>query len=296
MEVLVAEHAGFCFGVTKAVDTVYEQIESGNTMNIYTYGPIIHNETVVSDLEKKGVRVIENADDLQKLIAEKEKNSEGGDLQGTIVIRSHGVTKEVQKLIEETGLEIIDATCPFVKRIHKVVAEESSIGKSIIVVGSANHPEVEGIVSYVTGPVYVIDSPEKAREFNESRELEYTVVAQTTFNRKKFQETVEIFKNIGYNINIVNTICNATDERQTEAEDIASKADVMIVIGGAHSSNSRKLYEICKEKCAETYFIQTLEDLHLNLTGNVKLVGITAGASTPKNIIEEVQNYVRTNF
>ena len=305
MEVIVAEHAGFCFGVTKAVDTVYEQIakksDGENVGNIYTYGPIIHNETVVSDLEKKGVSVIDSIDDLRSLADRFEENRKNGSsdedkAKGTIVIRSHGVTREVQELIEKTGLDVIDATCPFVKRIHKVVLEESNKGASIIVVGSANHPEVEGIVSYVNGKVFVIDGPESAANFSENKETNYTVVAQTTFNKKKFQETVEIFKNNGYNINIVNTICNATDERQTEAEEIASRADAMIVIGGAHSSNSRKLYEICKEKCADTYFIQTLEDLHLNLTGNVKLIGITAGASTPKNIIEEVQNYVRTNF
>ncbi len=305
MEVIVAEHAGFCFGVTKAVDTVYEQIakksDGENVGNIYTYGPIIHNETVVSDLEKKGVSVIDSIDDLKSLADRFEESRKNGSsdedkAKGTIVIRSHGVTREVQELIEKTGLDVIDATCPFVKRIHKVVLEESNKGASIIVVGSANHPEVEGIVSYVNGKVFVIDGPESAAKFSENKETNYTVVAQTTFNKKKFQETVEIFKNNGYNINIVNTICNATDERQTEAEEIASKADAMIVIGGAHSSNSRKLYEICKEKCADTYFIQTLEDLHLNLTKNVKLVGITAGASTPKNIIEEVQNYVRTNF
>lgn len=305
MEVIVAEHAGFCFGVTKAVDTVYEQIakksDGENVGNIYTYGPIIHNETVVSDLEKKGVSVIDSIDDLRSLADRFEENRKNGSsdedkAKGTIVIRSHGVTREVQELIEKTGLDVIDATCPFVKRIHKVVLEESNKGASIIVVGSANHPEVEGIVSYVNGKVFVIDGPESAAKFSENKETNYTVVAQTTFNKKKFQETVEIFKNNGYNINIVNTICNATDERQTEAEEIASRADAMIVIGGAHSSNSRKLYEICKEKCADTYFIQTLEDLHLNLTGNVKLIGITAGASTPKNIIEEVQNYVRTNF
>ncbi len=283
MEVIVAEHAGFCFGVTKAVETVYEQIEKENS-NIYTYGPIIHNETVVSDLEKKGVKVIESVDELE------------GIGSGTVVIRSHGVTKEVHQKLEQSGLNVIDATCPFVKRIHRIVEEESKKGKSIIVVGSESHPEVEGIVSYATGPVYVIDSPEKAMEFEGDKKLEYTVVSQTTFNKNKFQETIEIFKNVGYNINIVNTICNATDERQTEAEEIASRADVMIVIGGTHSSNSRKLYEICANKCTNTYFIQTLDDLHLEIPRSAKLIGITAGASTPKNIIEEVQKHVRTNF
>ena len=284
MEVIVAEHAGFCFGVTKAVETVYDKINSGESKNIFTYGPIIHNETVVSDLENKGVKVIESVDELE------------GITEGTIVIRSHGVTKDIYEKLMDTGLEIIDATCPFVKRIHKIVEEESEKGRSIIVIGSANHPEVEGIVSYSKGEVYVVDSPESAQEFSNDKTKDYTIVSQTTFNKNKFQETVEIFRNNGYNINIVNTICNATEVRQAEAEEIASRADVMIVIGGAHSSNSRKLYEICSKKCADTYFIQTLDDLHLDITKAVKLVGITAGASTPKNIIEEVQNYVRRNF
>ena len=283
MEVIVAEHAGFCFGVTKAVETVYDQIQEKKT-NIYTFGPIIHNETVVADLERKGVRVIESVEDIS------------GISEGTVIIRSHGVTKEVHSMLENSGLQIVDATCPFVKRIHKIVKEESEKGRSIIVVGSGNHPEVEGIVSYATGPVFVIDSPQMAEKFEGDRELEYTVVSQTTFNKKKFEETIEILNNYGYNINIVNTICNATDERQSEAEEISSKVDAMIVIGGAHSSNSRKLYEICKQKCENTYFIQTLEDLNLRLDESATLVGITAGASTPKNIIEEVQNYVRTNF
>ena len=283
MEVVVAEHAGFCFGVTKAVDTVYEQI-SNKKQNIYTFGPIIHNEIVVSDLESKGVKVIEDVDGLK------------GVTEGTVIIRSHGVTKEVHARLEKTGLEIIDATCPFVKRIHRIVEEESSKGKSIIVVGSKSHPEVEGIVSYANGPVYVVESPEMAEKFSADRNADYTVVSQTTFNKNKFQETIEILHNYGYNINIVNTICNATDERQTEAEEIASRADVMIVIGGAHSSNSRKLYEICAARCDRTYFIQTLDDLKLEIPDGARLVGITAGASTPKNIIEEVQKHVRTNF
>ncbi len=283
MEVVVAEHAGFCFGVTKAVETVYEQLNKGKT-NIYTFGPIIHNEIVVGDLEKKGVRVIEDVSGL------------AGINEGVVVIRSHGVTKETYQALMNTGLEVIDATCPFVKRIHRIVEEESRKGKSIIVVGSATHPEVEGIVSYAQGPVYVVESPSEAAQFGGDKETEYVMVSQTTYNMNKFKETIEICKNNGYNINIVNTICNATDERQTEAEEIAKKADVMIVIGGAHSSNSRKLYEICAARCPRTYFIQTLDDLKLEIPEEAGLVGITAGASTPKNIIEEVQKHVRTNF
>jgi 4-hydroxy-3-methylbut-2-enyl diphosphate reductase len=269
--------------VTKAVETVYDQIEAGK-QNIYTFGPIIHNETVVNDLEKKGVKVIESPEELENV------------KEGTVIIRSHGVTKEVHEKLMNTGLEVIDATCPFVKRIHRIVEEESKKGKSIIVVGSKAHPEVEGIVSYASGPVFVIESPKEAENFSEDRKPEYMVVSQTTYNMNKFQETIEIFKNLRYNIDIVNTICNATEERQSEAEEIASRADVMIVIGGAHSSNSRKLYEICSQRCENTYFIQTLDDLHLEIPESAELIGITAGASTPKNIIEEVQKHVRTNF
>ncbi|WP_035769068.1 4-hydroxy-3-methylbut-2-enyl diphosphate reductase [Butyrivibrio sp. NC2002] len=284
MDVILAEHAGFCFGVTRAVDEVYKQIDKASGKKIYTYGPIIHNETVVSDLEKKGVRVVESPEDLKTI----------GD--GILIIRSHGIRKEIHEKIKDMGIEYVDATCPFVKRIHNIVEKESAEGKTIIVVGSATHPEVDGIVSYVSGPVYVIETLEEAEKIQFPEGTELYIVSQTTFNQNKFQEIVEKFSNSRYNVNVVNTICSATEERQTEAEDIAARVDAMIVIGGAHSSNSRKLYEICSKKCANTYFIQTLDDLHLELPKAVKLVGITAGASTPKNIIEEVQNYVRTIF
>jgi 4-hydroxy-3-methylbut-2-enyl diphosphate reductase len=282
MDVILAEHAGFCFGVTRAVDVVYDQIKKNNGKKIYTYGPIIHNETVVADLEKQGVSVIEGEEELKKLT------------EGIVIIRSHGIRKEIYELIENQGLEYVDATCPFVKRIHNIVEKESGEGKTIVVVGSAKHPEVDGIVSYATGPVFVVESPEEAETLKISEGTEICIVSQTTFNTNKFQETVDKFSNSRYNVNVVNTICSATQERQTEAERIAGQVDAMIVIGGAHSSNSRKLYEICSKKCANTYFIQTLDDLHLELPKSVRLVGITAGASTPKNIIEEVQQYVRT--
>lgn len=282
MEVRLAESAGFCFGVKRAVEKVYEQI--GTEKNIYTFGPIIHNEEVVSDLEKKGIKVIEREDELALL------------KEGTVIIRSHGVPKSIYDLIEERGLECVDATCPFVKRIHKIVEKESRKGKKIVIIGNAGHPEVEGIMGWSNTPAAVIESTKEAESFPENLQTPLFIVSQTTFNYNKFKELVEIFKKRGYNVNVVNTICNATEERQTEAAEIAAEADVMIVIGGKHSSNTRKLYEICREKCQATYFIQTLEDLHLELPKAAALVGITAGASTPNNIIEEVQNYVRINF
>ncbi|MBD5501127.1 MAG: 4-hydroxy-3-methylbut-2-enyl diphosphate reductase [Lachnospiraceae bacterium] len=282
MEVILAENAGFCFGVKRAVETVYEQTESGE--KIYTYGSIIHNEEVVKDLENKGVSVIETEEELENIE------------EGMIIIRSHGVPRRICRRIEEKGLKCIDATCPFVKRIHKIVEKESADGKKIIIIGNPGHPEVEGIKGWSHTPAVVIESVEEAEKFICNKAESLCIVSQTTFNYNKFKELVEIFQKKGYNVTVVNTICNATEERQTQAREIAARVDVMIVIGGKHSSNTRKLYEICKEECVATYFIQTLEDLHLELPKTATLVGITAGASTPKNIIEEVQNYVRINF
>ncbi len=282
MEVRLATHAGFCFGVKRAVEQVYEQIETGKT--IYTYGPIIHNEEVVKDLESKGVTVIPDIETLKKVT------------EGTVIIRSHGVTKEIYDIIEQKGLECIDATCPFVKRIHNIVKTESAAGKHIVIVGDPKHPEVEGIMSWCSSTLTVLETEKEAQELSLPENSEICIVSQTTFNYNKFQHIVAILQKKGYNDSVVNTICNATEERQTEAKEIASEADVMIVIGGKHSSNTRKLYEICSKECANTYFIQTLDDLHLELPKSVGLVGITAGASTPNKLIEEVQNYVRINF
>lgn len=282
MEVLLAKSAGFCFGVKRAVDRVYELTQTGR--KIYTFGPIIHNEEVVGDLEKKGVSVIADETEL------------AGITEGVVVIRSHGVAKSVYEQIERQGLECVDATCPFVKRIHNIVEKESAAGKQILIIGNAGHPEVEGIMGWSNTPALVAETKEEIEKIACDTEKPVCIVSQTTFNYNKFQELVEIFKKRGYDISVVNTICNATEERQTEAKEIAAKVDAMIIIGGKHSSNTRKLYEICSRECADTYFIQTLDDLHLELPKSVRLVGITAGASTPNKIIEEVQNYVRINF
>lgn len=282
MEVIVAKTAGFCFGVERAVEKVYQQTE--NNKKIYTYGPIIHNEQVVKDLEQKGVTVLNSLEEIKTV------------KDGTIILRSHGVSEEVCARIEEEGLECIDATCPFVKRIHKTVEKESLNGRKIIIIGNDGHPEVEGIKGWSRTPSVVIESEEEARNFVAKEGERLCIVSQTTFNYNKFQELVEIFQKKGYDILVVNTICNATEERQTEAKMIASQVDAMIVIGSAHSSNTQKLFEICERECENTYFIQTLDDLNLDLPKSVRLVGITAGASTPNNIIEEVQNYVRINF
>ena len=289
MEIQLAKSAGFCFGVKRAVETVYEQLKEQqdgehDRVPIYTYGPIIHNEQVVKDLEDKGVTVIENEEQLRTLD------------RGIVIIRSHGVEKGIYQLLEEKGLTCVDATCPFVKRIHNIVEKESAKGKEIIIIGNPGHPEVEGIKGWSSKEAFIIESEQDILQLTIHPDAEICVVSQTTFNYNKFQELVEILKKRSYNVSVVNTICNATEERQQSAAELAGEADVMIVIGGKHSSNTAKLYEICSERCPNTYFIQTLDDLHLELPKAVRLVGVTAGASTPNKLIEEVQKYVRVNF
>ena len=276
MQVTVAKSAGFCFGVQRAVDTVYEQVEKG-IRPIYTYGPIIHNEVVVQDLEERGVQVLEGKEDLGQLT------------EGTVIIRSHGVGKEIYDLISAKGLNCVDATCPFVKKIHRTVEKESAAGRQIIIIGNDNHPEVEGIKGWCHHPALIIESAEQAEALNLPEGTKVCIVSQTTFNYKKFKDLVEILDKKRYDRIVVNTICNATEERQTEARQIAGKVDAMIVIGGSHSSNTQKLFEICRKECENTYYIQTVHDLDLEVLRSTGLVGITAGASTPKKIIEEVQ-------
>lgn len=285
MNVELAKTAGFCFGVKRAVDTVYQQIEQYRGEKIFTYGPIIHNEEVIKDLRSHGVEVLNDEEELKTADAD------------VVVIRSHGVAKYIYDIMEERGITCVDATCPFVKKIHKIVAEKSAEGSYIVIVGNGEHPEVQGIRGWAGEQVTVVQTPEDAERFElPDKDQKVCIVAQTTFNYNKFKELVEIISKKRYDIVVLNTICNATKERQNEARQIAARVDAMVVIGDKRSSNTQKLFEICKEECLNTYYIQTLDDLDLNQLGSVETVGITAGASTPNNIIEEVQNNVRIIF
>ena len=285
MEIRLAKEAGFCFGVKRAVGTVYEKINTGRP--IYTYGPIVHNEEVVRQLEEKGVKVIEGPEALSKMAPEPD---------AIVIIRAHGVPKETYRLLEEKGFEVVDATCPFVKKIHKTVSEKSAVGDSILIVGDPLHPEVIGIKGQFSGECIVLKDVSDAENFVGDPEKKYTLVSQTTFQSKKFKEIVEILEKKEYNVHVVNTICNATEERQRAAEVLANEADAMIVIGSAGSSNTRKLYEICKNCCENTFYVQTPDDPYLDKIRSANLVGITAGASTPQKLIEEVQNNVRRTY
>ncbi len=273
MKVTLAKTAGFCPGVKRAVDMAYKAAGCGR---VYTYGPIIHNEAVVGDLASKGVFAVESVDDIPA----------GADV--TVVLRSHGVSRATYEVIAEKGVNIIDATCPFVKKIHHIVEEKGREGREIIIIGDAKHPEVQAICGWCQMTPTVIENRDEAEKFVPKHTEKLCIVSQTTFNYKKFQELVEILSKKGYDILCLNTICNATEERQSEARRIAGFADAMIVIGGQNSSNTQKLYEISKEECENTYYIQALGDLDFSKLESVDNVGITAGASTPNNIIEEV--------
>ena len=294
MEVILAKKAGFCFGVKRAVDMAYEEAERlGKNGQVppaygengepsferaYTYGPIIHNEEVTRELEEKGVRCISSLEDILQLPP------------STIIIRSHGIGRKEYEAIESAGHRILDATCPFVKNIHRIVKEQSEAGDVIVIIGDPDHAEVQGIRDWCSSEPYIISSLEEAKALPEVMDHQVTVVSQTTFHLKKFEEIVVLLKEKYYNIRVCQTVCNATEERQTEARVLASQVDAMIVIGGRHSSNTQKLVEISRQACGNTYYIQTLNDLDLTAFESVRRVGITAGASTPNKIIKEVHD------
>ena len=244
---------------------------------------------MVTDLAAKGVQVIEEKD-LASLT------------EGTVVIRSHGVGKAIYQELKENHLNYVDVTCPFVLKIHRIVEKQSHAGKHVVIFGDPDHPEVKGICGWCQGSYTVLKGRKDTEQFTPPNGKDICVVSQTTFNYNKFKELVEILcKKRYYNSvlnmsNILNTICNATEERQKEAQNIAGEVDTMLVIGGRHSSNTQKLFEICKEECGNTYYIQTPVDLDSEMFQCSSYVGITAGASTPNKIIEEVQEHVRIKF
>ena len=287
--VVLAKSAGFCFGVKRAVNMVYEEIEkvskNGSDVPIYTYGPIIHNDEVVKDFASKGVTLVKELSELANLP------------KGKIIVRSHGISRAEYEEMEQYGFTVVDATCPFVRKIHRIVDEHSKLGEYIIIVGNPQHPEVCGIRGWVNGDaVTILESREEAENFVLQEDKKICIVSQTTFNYNKFQDLVEIVSKKGYNISVLNTICNATEERQTEARQIAKEVEAMIVIGDKHSSNTQKLFEICNTECEKTYYIQTSKDMDYSLLESINNVGITAGASTPNNIIEEVSKNVRNEL
>ncbi len=266
----IAKTAGFCYGVRRAVDEVYRL--AGENKPIATLGELIHNRQVVHDLEKRGVRVYQSVGEIPAGV--------------TVIIRTHGVGEDVIRRIQERGLEYIDLTCPFVEKIHRIVQEHHQKGYKIVIVGDKNHPEVIGINGWCNREALIVYT-ETGKNFEKYAEKDVCIVAQTTINREIFGENVRIIKKACQKAIVFDTICNATKERQTETDRLSRESDMMFVVGGRESSNTRKLYDIAKANCPQTYFIETFEDIPQNIYNNKK-IGITAGASTPGSIIEEV--------
>ena len=276
MKITVAKSAGFCFGVNRAVETVNELISQGRRVS--TLGPIIHNKQVVKELQAAGVTVT--------------NTPESAESDRVLVIRSHGVGSDVYSYLEQRGVEYVDATCPFVAKIHKIVSEQSEQGAVVIIAGDSNHPEVRGIMGFCKGAVYAFKNSEELIELvSSNKELaseKVCLVSQTTFDTEEWKKSLEIFKKLCTNSIFFGTICNATSQRQIDAYQLAKNSDAVIVVGGRHSSNTNKLYEICKKSCSRSYLIETAAELECISFGEDDHIGITAGASTPANIIKEV--------
>lgn len=274
-KIIVAESAGFCFGVNRAINILYKLIDENKPA--CTLGPIIHNMQMVNELREKGVRTIDK-------ISEAKENE-------TIVIRSHGVPQSIVDEINERHLDYIDATCPFVSKIHKIVSETDD-DSIVIIAGDKNHPEVQGIMGHCKSKCYTFKNQEELQElFSIIPQKNYKtikIVAQTTFDLKEWEKSLKSLKNVYTNTKIFDTICNATSIRQREAANISKLVDLMFVIGDKHSSNSFKLYSICSSNCENTFFIETADELPLEMVKKADSIGVTAGASTPARIIKEV--------
>ena len=271
-DILRAEHSGFCFGVKQAIETTENQIKSNTgEARIYTCGPLIHNASVTDELANKGVSIIE-----------KPEEAEPG---STVIVRSHGETEDFFKRAEKQGITVIDATCPFVTKIHRLVRDARDAGKQVMIVGDKGHPEVIGINGWCDNEAFIVNSEAEAEEFTGSDAF---VVCQTTLKEELLDTVVKTLERKNVQLEVVNTICNATKERQEAAEKLSEEVDAMVVIGGRDSSNTRKLYEICKKNCKYAYFVENIEDLPLKELRKCNRIGVAAGASTPERVIKEV--------
>ena len=276
VEIILGKNAGFCYGVERAVNNAKEEISKQK--EVYCLGEIVHNKNVVDELEKMGIRFIENIEEAK----------------GKTIIRAHGVSKEVYKKARNMNIELIDLTCPSVLKIHKIADEYSQKGYFIILIGKENHPEVIGIQSYCGEKYEIISSKEKITNIFEKikDEKKIVLISQTTYSSKKFDEIAEVIKNEiskDVNLEIKKTICPSTEIRQKETEEIAKKVDLMIIIGDKKSSNTNKLYDISCNFCDNVIFIGNSNELDLEKIKNVQIIGIMAGASTPKEDIIKVK-------
>ena len=278
MEVRIADNAGFCFGVKRAMKMAWDELENKSENNIYSLGPLIHNKQAVDRYKEKGLVEMDNLESIPS--------------ESKLIIISHGVAEKVYTESKAKNMEIVDTTCPFVKKIHDIVKDFSKRGYKIIIVGNANHPEIIGINGWCNNEAIVINKLEEIDDITFDPTQIYCVVSQTTANLESFDKIVQKLKTKINNLTVKNTICFATKERQISAIDLAREVDCMVVIGGKHSSNTQKLVNICKD-LVPTFSIETKEELEKEKFAGFKVAGVTAGASTPDWIIEEVINYLK---
>lgn len=285
MKIILAKSAGFCFGVNRAVTIVNNLLEEGK--KVTTLGPIIHNPHMVAELAERGVEIADTPNDLSSM-------------DRTLVIRSHGVPQSVIDEIEQKGISYENATCPFVSKIHQIVKDNSREGKVILIAGDENHPEVQGIVGHCEGEHYIFKNYEDLgkllKKLENIENISICVVAQTTYDVKEWKNCLKLLKKVYTNAKIFDTICSATSIRQSEAEELASISDIMVVIGGRQSSNTAKLFSVCKSNCERTYLIESAAELDDIALIDADIIGITAGASTPARIIKEVFNTMTENI
>ena len=274
-EIIRAEHSGFCFGVKQAMEKTEEQIEikerGGIQGRIYTCGPLIHNAQVTDGLAARGVGIISGPEE-----------AENGDV---VIVRSHGEGKAFFDKVEDTGIRVVDATCPFVKKIHIIAEEAYDQGKKIIIVGDKNHPEVKGINGWCADSAIIVNSADEAESICGDN---YLIVCQTTIKKELLDEITEVLESNGVGFKVRNTICNATTQRQKSCSQLAAQCDAMVVIGGKDSSNTHKLYQIAKKVCKNSFFVEKIEDLPLHEIKKYNRIGVAAGASTPECVIKEV--------
>lgn len=285
MKIILAKSAGFCFGVNRAVTIVNNLLEEGK--KVTTLGPIIHNPHMVAELAERGVEIADIPNDLSSM-------------DRTLVIRSHGVPQSVIDEIEQKGISYENATCPFVSKIHQIVKDNSREGKVVLIAGDENHPEVQGIVGHCEGEHYIFKNYEDLgkllKKLENIENISICVVAQTTYDVKEWKNCLKLLKKVYTNAKIFDTICSATSIRQSEAEELASISDIMVVIGGRQSSNTAKLFSVCKSNCERTYLIESAAELDDIALIDADIIGITAGASTPARIIKEVFNTMTENI
>lgn len=278
MEVKIAKEAGFCFGVKRAMKMAWNELETSDE-NIYALGPLIHNKQAVNRYEENGLVTV---DEITVIPNEK-----------SMIIRSHGVSEKIYLDANQKQINVIDTTCPYVKKIHKIVKKNYDNGYKIIVIGDKNHPEVIGINGWCKNSAVIIKTLDDISNVVFDKDKKYCVVAQTTINLESYTKIVEELSKHSDNIILNNTICSATKVRQQAARDIAQEVDCMVVIGGKHSSNTQKLVSICKD-FVETFAIETKDELEVDKIKEYNTVGITAGASTPDWIIEDVVNFIKS--